>query len=197
MTEKAPSLNSIAHLIERYYPEYYLWQTYPADECVTIHKVKEDWGIFSNFAPTPLVVEGKTFDTSERLFQTMKFDDLDIAREIFTCKGGGYKMKAKKYASSRREDWGARIVDAMKFCLMLKYEQSPEFRQTLEASRGKYIVEDQTSFPKKKPDTWGVKLHDGIFEGSNLLGRLLMELRDNGTLTYKLPDDALDVIKAL
>lgn len=82
----------------------------------------------------------------------------------------------------------------MKFCLMQKYEQSAEFRQALEASQGRYIVEDQTSFPKKRPDTWGTKLHDGVYEGSNLLGRLLMELRDKGTLEYHLPDDALEPI---
>ena len=43
----------------------------------------------------------------------------------------------------RREDWGKMIVDAMKFCLTQKYEQSEEFRQELERSKGNYIVEDQ------------------------------------------------------
>ena len=33
------------------------------------------------------------------------------------------------------------------------------------------------------------------FVGPNLLGRLLMELRDNGTLSYRLPDDALSAIR--
>ena len=28
--------------------------------------------------------------------------------------------------------------------------------------------------------------------GPNLMGRLLMELRDNGSLTYNLPDEAID-----
>ena len=34
----------------------------------------------------------------------------------------------------------------------------------------------------------------GNLVGPNLLGRLLMELRDNGKLEYKLPEDALDFI---
>ena len=97
----------------------------------------------------------------------------------------------------RREDWGKMIVDAMKFCLTQKYEQSEDFRQELERSKGKYIVEDQTSFPKKTPDTWGVKQQGNDFVGPNLLGRLLMELRDNGKLEYTLPDDALAFIKFL
>ena len=35
------------------------------------------------------------------------------------------------------------------------------------------------------------------YVGSNLLGRLLMELRDNGKLEYQLPDDIFDFIKIL
>lgn len=70
------------------------------------------------------------------------------------------------------------IVDVMKQCLQLKYEQSEEFREALERSRGKYIVEDQSTFPKKSADTWGVKLQGDSYVGPNLLGRLLMELRD-------------------
>ena len=97
----------------------------------------------------------------------------------------------------RREDWGKIVIDAMKFCLTQKYEQSEEFRKELERSKGKFIVEDQTSFPKKTPDTWGVKLQDGNFVGPNLLGRLLMELRDAKTLEYKLPNDALNFISCL
>ena len=83
------------------------------------------------------------------------------------------------------------LVDAMKFCLTLKYQQSVEFRKALEASKGKYIVEDQSTFTKKTPDTWGVKLQGDNYVGPNLLGRLLMELRDNGSLSYNLPEDSM------
>jgi predicted NAD-dependent protein-ADP-ribosyltransferase YbiA (DUF1768 family) len=85
----------------------------------------------------------------------------------------------------------------MKFCLTKKFEQSEDFRKELERSIGKYIVEDQTSFPKKTPDTWGVKQQGDNYIGPNLLGRLLMELRDNGKLEYNLPPDALEFLKYL
>ena len=53
-----------------------------------------------------------------------------------------------------------------------------------------YIVEDQTTFKKKTPNTWGVKRYADVFVGPNLMGRLLMELRDNdGKLDYSLPPD--------
>ncbi len=75
---------------------------------------------------------------------------------------------------------GMIVVGAMKQCLQLKYEQSEEFRVALERSKGKYIVEDQSTFRKKYADTWGVKRQGDFYVGPNLMGRLLMELRDNG-----------------
>ena len=196
---KVMSFYSIAPFIQEFYPEY--WgigiQTYPAAECIRIHKIGEAWGIFSNFAHTPIVIDGIAFDTSERLFQLMKFKDEEPIKVIYYKKGNP-KMTAKHWEKThRREDWGKMIIDAMKYCLTKKYEQCEEFRQELENSKGKFIVEDQTSFRKKTPDTWGVKLQGNNYVGPNLLGRLLMELRDKGKLTYTLPTDALHFLKYL
>ena len=81
-------------------------------------------------------------------------------------------------------------MDAMKFCLSKKFEQSEEFRYALSMTKGLFIVEDQTSFPKKTADTWGVKRIGDNYVGPNLLDRWLMELRDK-QLTWSLPEDAL------
>ena len=187
---------SIAPFIQEFYPQYYSINTYPISECVAIRKVKEPWGIFGNFAPTPVIINGVTFKTSEQLFQLMKFKEAEPVHAVYNAKNP--KMTAKHWEKThRREDWGRMIVDAMKFCITQKYEQSEDFRKELERSKGKYIVEDQTSFPKKTPDTWGVKQQGSDFIGPNLLGRLLMELRDKGKLDYLLPDDALCFLKYL
>ena len=157
---------------------------------------------FVIFAPTPLLVNGIAFKSSEELFQLMKFRDTDIIRRIrnnLTREGKKcYQIKktVKSYEKDyRRDDWGQMLIDAMKFCLVTKYEQSEVFRCKLEESKGFFIVEDQTTMPKKQPDAWGVK-SDGLnFVGPNLLGRLLMDLRDAGTLIFKLPDDALHFLE--
>ena len=153
------------------------------------------WGIFSNFGRTPLVVDGVNFDCSEKMFQVMKFADTVSRKAVFSAKGQTMKMKAKhqEKVGAVRPDWGEIIVDAMKFCLTVKYRQNEAFRKELERSRGLFIVEDQTTFPKKNPDTWGAKLSEDGQEyiGPNLMGRLLMELRDNGMPAYHLPDDAI------
>ena len=190
------SFYSIAPFIQAFYPKYYSIETYPASECVTIRKVAETWGIFGNFARTPIVIDEVMFKTSEQLFQLMKFKDKEPVLAVYNANNP--KMTAKHWEKThRRSDWGQMVVDAMKFCLTKKFEQSEDFRAELERSRGKFIVEDQTSFTKKTPDTWGVKQQSDNFVGPNLLGRLLMELRDNGKLDYSLPADAMSFMEFL
>ena len=187
---------SIAPFIQEYYPQYYSIESYPAAQCVTIRKVAEEWGLFCNFARTPIVIDGVTFKSSELLFQLMKFQEEEPVRAVFQANNP--KMTAKKWQKThRRPDWGSMIVDAMKFCLQQKYEQNDNFRQLLEESGDKFIVEDQTYFRKKNADTWGTKLCEDHYTGPNLLGRLLMELRENKRLDYHLPADALDFIQLL
>lgn len=190
------SFYSIAPFIQEFYSQYYSIETYPVKECVAIRKVAEPWGIFGNFARTPIVIDEVMFKTSEQLFQLMKFKDKEPVLAVYNANNP--KMTTKHWEKThRRDDWGKMIVDAMKFCLTKKFEQSEDFRAELKRSRGKFIVEDQTSFPKKTPDTWGVKQQGDNFVGPNLLGRLLMELRDNGKLDYTLPADAMSFMEYL
>lgn len=190
---------SIAQFIEEFYPEYYQWNEYPADTCIPFSKVKEQWGIFGNFAPTPLEVNVVEFVNCEQLFQMMKFTDEETLKTIHNSKGMKikYAAKAAEKLGLRRPDWGQIIIDVMKLCLQTKFDQSEQFRTTLQETIGKTIVEDQSRFKKKKADTWGAKLINGKYEGSNLLGRLLMELRDNGRLDYNLPSDIFAFINTI
>jgi predicted NAD-dependent protein-ADP-ribosyltransferase YbiA (DUF1768 family) len=104
----------------------------------------------------------------------------------------GLKMKAKAFANRgvERSDWREIAVDVMRFCLNHKYQSSAEFRSALADSGSKYIVEDESN-RKKKPDSWGAVLDttSGEYYGKNIMGRLLMELREKGSLDYNLPED--------
>ena len=179
--------------IQEFYPEWYGIQEYPADKTVSFLKVDGDWGLLSNFARTPVVVDGVTFDCTEKLFQVMKFTDEESRKVIYSKKGQPIKMIARhcEKVGSVREDWGRIFIDAMKFCLMQKYAQSEEFRRELERSKGKFIVEQQPN-PRRPAGAYSAKLsEDGkTWRGPNIMGRLLMELRDNGKLEYNLPEDA-------
>ena len=183
----------VHEMIRDYYPEYYSIEHYPASETVCIRDVKDEWGILGNFARTPIVIDGITFDCTERLFHIMKFkpDALDGIHEMMSLPSGQrIKMHTKHIYKVHPEwlhdHWPSMVVDAMKFCLTLKYEQSEAFREELERSKGKYIVEDETARKKGKgADTWGAVLIGDEYVGPNLLGRLLMELRDNGHFEFK------------
>lgn len=185
----------VREYIEKHYPEYYGWFDYPAAGTAAFCKTADEWGIFGNFARTPLIVGGVAFDCAEKLFQVMKFSDTASRKAVYAVKGQHMKMTAKRCekTGSVREDWGSILVDALKFCLMQKYVQSEDFRAELERSRGRAIVEVQPN-PRKAADTYSAKLSpDGTtWSGPNLMGRLLIELRDKGSLSYRLPDDATD-----
>ena len=195
---------SIAQFIKKYYDQYWGISEYPADECAAFCSSTEEWGIFGNLTSAEIVVDGVTFRSSEHLYQMMKFKDPEIVAKVWrgeTARGkhsNHVKMTARSYERTyRREDWGRMLVDAMKFCLVKKYEQCEAFRTELERSKGKYIVEKQPN-PKKRADAWNAKLEGDKWVGPNLAGRLLMELRDNGgKLDYSLPEDAFEFIKVI
>lgn len=184
----------VAPLIKEFYPQYYSIEEYPALQSAPFCKVADKWGAFSNFGITPLIIEGVEFSCVEKLFQCIKFyHNPEAVRDIYSASGQTIKMKAKKWdkAGATRSDWGQIIVDAMKYCLNLKYNQVESFRQTLAESSGLFIVEDQTTFADKQANTWGCKLVGDKYVGPNLMGRLLMELRDNGPFDVQVPE--LDV----
>lgn len=198
--------HSVYPFIKRFYTEYNGIQSYPASKCAVFCKTNEEWGILSNMASTPIIIDGVEFKSTEHLFQMMKFVEAEYVKKVW--KGvtannkisQNIKMTTKSYEPDhRRTDWGSMIVDALKFAMQKKYEQCESFRQELERTKGFYIVEKQAN-PKKPADTWSAKQEGDMWVGSNLTGRLLMELRENGRFKYKnLPDDAvrfIDIIKS-
>ena len=199
----------VHEMIREHYPEYYSIERYPADRTACIRKTADEWGVLGNFYMANVVVNGVTFDCTERLFHMMKLrpDAAEGIRDMMEVKAGmGMKMHLKHIAKEHpewfRDDWPSMIVDAMKCCLQLKYEQCELFRKELERSKGLFIAEDETSRMRvrehvRDADTWGVVLRDDEYVGPSLLGRLLMELREDGKLEYTLPEDALDFVKQL
>ena len=197
---KKKSSTRIAEFIKKYYPEYWGDQVYPIAQSVFFHKKTDEHWILSNMSSCPLEVEGIPFKSSEHLFQTLKFATPGSITAVYQSNNA--KMTAKHYqklGGHRREDWEQILVDVMKFCLQQKYEQCLAFREELDSTQGYNIVELQDRKSDKassRANAWGVKSKSQNYEGPNIMGRLLMELRD-GTMEYKLPDDwnkALEII---
>ena len=171
-----------------HYTEYDEIQYYPANEVAGFSKTGAEWGLFSNFANTPMVVNGIEFTCVEQMFHYIRLNSEEERAEYLKVRSGmALKMKAKGFKNRgiERENWRSIAVDVMSFCLNHKYEQSEAFRNELERSKGKYIIEDESN-RRKKPDSWGAILdpETNQYYGKNIMGRLLMELRDNGKLEY-------------
>ncbi|EGR5856205.1 MULTISPECIES: NADAR family protein [Vibrio] len=151
---------------------------YDIRNVAAFRKTKEKWGSLSNMAAGfPLNVNGIAIQSSEVLYQACRFpSNPDIQYAIIT---NGNPMEAKRVAraheSATREDWHKHRVLIMKWCLRVKLAQNWEhFSGELLATGDMPIVELSS-----KDGFWGAIPEDNLLcTGANVLGRLLMELRE-------------------
>ena len=85
------------------------------------------------------------------------------------------KMKSKPYRHQSRPDWDEVRARVMRWCLRVKLAQNWErFGALILETAERPIVEES-----RKDDFWGaIPSSDGQLVGRNVLGRLLMELRE-------------------
>ena len=147
---------------------------------VLIRKVKEQHGWLGNMSPFPVEFEGKLYRTTEALFQALRFSDEEVIEAIREEKS----PMAAKFAAKRHKDkmvvepLSAADLENMRMCLKLKLEQHPKLRDRLLATGDAEIVEDCSKRKRGSGLFWGAALEDGVWEGTNMLGKLWMELRD-------------------
>lgn len=140
---------------------------------------KSKFAIFSNFADTPVIIGGLYYPTTEHYFQSMKFieTDPDYAEEI---RNAETPLESKKLGKSRdhpidknwadsREGQGNSIL-VMRTALFCKAFQNSEFKNTLLNTGDRYIIE-----ASPYDSYWGEGKEK---KGKNMLGKLLMELRN-------------------
>jgi len=115
--------------------------------------------------------------TSEALYQACRFpSSVDVQRMIIEQKSPmTAKMKGKPFRSQTRPDWATVRVTIMRWCLRSKLACNlQKFGNLLLSTGDKPIVEDS-----HRDRFWGaVSQDDGSLIGENVLGRLLMELRE-------------------
>jgi len=155
---------------------------------VIIRGVKEDNGWLGNMSPHKIMYEKACWLTAEALFQALRFpmgavnDEGENIREIIRAQRSpmAAKMKAKSgKAQMIIKPMGNEDLDNMRMVLRLKFKcnRNPLERDLL-ATGDRFIVEDCSKRPRGSGLFWGAKrLPDGTWEGTNMLGKLLMELR--------------------
>ena len=152
---------------------------YDAATSAVFHKTREAYGGLSNMAAGfPLIVNGIDIRTSEALYQICRFPHIpEVQLEILAERSPmTAKMRSKPWRHETRADWMEVRVRIMRWTLRVKLVQNWEsFSKVLFETGDRYIVEKKT----KRADFWGAQVQeDGSFYGKNVLGRLLMEIRD-------------------
>jgi type I restriction enzyme S subunit len=154
-------------------------RTYDRASSVVFLKTKEKWGGLSNMAGGyPLRVNGLRILTSEALYQVCRFPHKPEVQRLIIEQASpmAAKMKSKPFRKDSRPDWDQVRVRIMRWCLRVKLAQNwTKFGALLESTGDRPIVELSV-----KDDFWGAKpAGDATLVGRNVLGRLLMELRED------------------
>lgn len=152
--------------------------TYYRRTSVLFRKTKGEFGGLSNMAAGfSLEVNGTTVRTSEALYQACRFPHRpELQRQIIEQRSPmTAKMVGKPYTHDSRRDWDSVRVEIMRWCLRVKLAQNWEkFSKLLLATGDRPIVEDS-----RRDDFWGaIRVDSEILSGMNILGRLLVELRE-------------------
>jgi type I restriction enzyme S subunit len=125
----------------------------------------------------PLHVNGVRIKTSEALYQACRFPHMPEVQQLIIGENSPMtaKMRIKPYRRVSRHDWDFVRVKIMRWSLRVKLAQNwREFGRLLLSTGDRPIVEQS-----RKDDFWGAKVaDDGTLVGMNVLGRLLMELRE-------------------
>ena len=137
------------------------------------HPDRNGWQ-FSNFSKHPVEWEGKIYPTSEHLYQSLKFEfvDPEYAKAIRKAKT---PMTAKKMGRGKHQpnldEWEKIKVKVMFEIITEKVKQHEDVRQILlETGKKKMIEASPTDY------YWG-EGEDGT--GKNMLGKVLMKVREN------------------
>ena len=140
-------------------------------DVVSFYSVSDELGQFSNFAPFPIRVDGELWPTSEHYFQAQKFEDKAYRQKIQMAKT---PMLAARLGRDRkqklRRDWESVKVSVMRTAVLAKFAQHEDLGKLLLATGDAKIVEHT-----ENDDYWG---DGGDGSGKNMLGRILMEVRE-------------------
>lgn len=168
-------------------------KTYNIPDCAVFSKTTGLYGGLSNMAAGySLFVNEINIANTEILYQCCRFPLFPKLQEDMISIENPMEAKklARKYDKYTRQDWNVVKVDVMKWCLKVKLIQNRDnFSTLLRSTSGKQIVEYSTKDP-----FWGaLPLGNDQLQGKNVLGRLLVEVRE----TIVLKDQELNSVAPL
>ena len=152
-------------------------EIYLPNQFAAFRRNKDEFGDLSNMANgMPITVDQLTFQSSEGLYQALKFPSMPNVQQQIAKANNGFNAKKTAYAwKGIRTDWNDVRIDAMRIALYWKLCQNyTRFYGCLLSTNGMPIVEISL-----KDSFWGAAPKpNGTLVGENILGKLLIELRD-------------------
>lgn len=140
-------------------------------DTIKFYSVNDEYGEFSNFAYYRFTLDKQHWPTVEHYFQAQKFTDKAYQKKIRTA---STPMLAATLGRDRkqklRKDWESVKVGVMRKALMAKFTQHPELKDLLLSTNDAKLIEHTSN-----DSYWG---DGGNGSGKNMLGQLLMEIRE-------------------
>lgn len=138
---------------------------------INFYKTTEKYGPFSNFSRHPVTLKGKVWPTSEHYFQAMKFEGTEYEEAVrLTTSPAAAAYVGRDRTLPLRKDWEQVKDDIMREVVRAKFTQHPPLRELL-ISTGDAILVEHTA----NDFYWG---DGGDGSGKNMLGKILMEIRE-------------------
>lgn len=147
---------------------------------------EKPYGIFSNLYPSPVQFEGRLYPTAEHAYQAGKARKPEVREWILSAPTPALAAMAAHglYTWDVSPNWTKVKFDRMRLVLRAKFEQHPALRNILlQTGQARLVEAGRTNNPVNR--LWGEV--NGI--GENMLGIMLMELRDE---FVRLSRDAAD-----
>ena len=138
---------------------------------IQFYGVSDEVRRVSNFAPFPIQLGRQVWLTAEHYFQAQKFAGTEHAEAIRkNALAHDRRPHGPGSQKARRRDWEAVKDGVMRQAVRAKITQHPELSALLLATGDALLVEhtDNDSY-------WG---DGGDGSGKNMLGRILMQMRD-------------------
>lgn len=141
-------------------------------DAINFYRERDDYGFCSNFYKAPVVIDGKSYPTTEHYFQSVKFEttDANAAEKVRLARTASEAARIGRSRSHPlRKDWEDIKDDVMRKALLAKFTQHPDLKKQLMETGNAMLVEHT-----KNDSYWG---DGGNSKGRNMLGKLLVELR--------------------
>ncbi len=137
---------------------------------------EKPYGAFSNLYRRPIVFEDEIFATSEHAYQAGKARKAAVRKWLMEAPSPALLAMAAHglYTWDITPGWAAKKFDRMRGVLRAKFTQHPDLRALLLSTGEARLVESAT-VDNAVNRLWGEV--NGV--GRNMLGVLLMELRDD------------------